>query len=83
MMAGWEGLHVPGGLGTLRLRGTQDERIGRQAKTDGWETDLYVLVHDGSALSAVSAAGVWGRRVLLGSPWSAGALVCLLGPPAP
>lgn len=44
----------------------------------GWAVDIRALVHDGSKLSAVSAAGVWGSRVLLGSPWDTAVLVCPL-----
>ena len=40
-----------------------------------WETK-NVLGHDGSKLSGISMAARFGSKVVLGSPWSEGILVC-------
>ena len=47
-------------------------------KSDGWKIH-DVLNHDGTELSQISAAARWGDKVVLGSPFSEGILVCKKG----
>jgi hypothetical protein len=35
-----------------------------------------LLTHDGTMLSQISAAALYGAKTVLGSPWGAGVLVC-------
>jgi len=56
---------VPGGLSVLR----------REGERGTWTTH-DVLMHDGSKLSQISAGVMFGRTVILGSPYSKGLLVC-------
>jgi len=60
-----ESVHVPGGLAVV-------ERAGA-----GWRV-RDMLEHDGTKLSQISAAARYGDRVILGSPFSKGILVCSL-----
>jgi len=56
---------VPGGMLVARME-------------DGeWKLDKeHVLSHDGSKLSSISSAARWGNKVVLGSPFSRGLLLC-------
>ena len=59
---------VPGGLAIAR----QERRGGGALQ---WVVN-DVLNHDGSQLSQVSSGARFGSRVVLGSPYSQGVLVC-------
>ena len=49
--------------------------VARPAAEGGWSVD-HCLLHDGRQLSQVSAGARLGARVVLGSPFSRGILVC-------
>ena len=57
-----EDVAVAGGLSVAR-------------KSDGWKIHDN-LNHGGTKLSQISAAARWGEKVVLGSPFSEGILVC-------
>jgi len=65
---GLDDVLVPGGLAVAR----QERRGGGALQ---WVVD-DVLNHDGSKLSQVSSGARFGSRVVLGSPYSQGVLVC-------
>ena len=54
---------VPGGMAVL-------EGIGKDWRVKD------VVEHDGTKLSQISAAARFGTKIILGSPWSEGVLVC-------
>ena len=54
---------VPGGMAVLEQNGKD------------WSVK-DVLEHDGTKLSQISAAARFGSKIVLGSPWSEGILVC-------
>jgi len=60
-------LNVPGGMAVLR----------RKTNSDEWEW-TSILEQDGTKLSQISAASRLGNRIVLGSPFSEGALLCSL-----
>ena len=49
--------------------------MARRDDTGRWRMDKLVT-HDGKKLSQISAAARWGSRVVMGSPFSDGMLVC-------
>jgi len=60
-------IDVPGGMAVLR----------RKTNSEEWEWKS-ILEHDGTKLSQISAASRLGNRIVLGSPFSEGALLCSL-----
>jgi len=60
-------LNVPGGMAVLR----------RKTNNDEWEW-TSILEQDGTKLSQISAASRLGNRIVLGSPFSEGVLLCSL-----
>jgi len=60
-------IEVPGGMAVLR----------RKTNSEEWEWKS-ILEHDGTKLSQISAASRLGNRIVLGSPFSEGALLCSL-----
>ena len=59
-----EGDTVPGGLSVA-------------SKKEGWTVE-HILNHDGTKLSQISAGARLGNKVVLGSPFSKGILVCFV-----
>jgi hypothetical protein len=49
--------------------------VGRPMEGGGWAVD-HRLLHDGRRLSQISAGAALADRVVLGSPFSRGVLVC-------
>jgi hypothetical protein len=49
--------------------------VGRPVEGGGWAVE-HRLLHDGSRLSQISAGAALADRVVLGSPFSRGVLVC-------
>ena len=66
-MSGGEDVPVPGGMVVAH----------KHTNNEGWEVQ-DVLNHDGTKLSQISAAARLGDKVVLGSPFSEGILVCRL-----
>lgn len=51
--------------------------VARRGEGGDWKVDeAHSVAHDGSKLSQMSAAARWGNKVVLGSPFSRGVLVC-------
>jgi len=65
----WQKGHsIPGGM-----------LVARRGNGGEWKLDkAHSLAHDGSKLSQISAAARWGTKVVLGSPFSRGVLICEL-----